>query len=166
MKLYFTTDGSIDQELEQVCPFGELHHFKRDDGSEFTMNKYVGCGGCLECPYCYGAGFWGPYGNKPNRWVLVPQKFTPNSYNYEENEKRKLELGLKQFRIIPNSDYIKCARAFSEDFRNKSKKLKFKIWWWHHIGIKIRDFRVFSLKCYFDLKFKIYDLSYKWFKRV
>ena len=40
MKIYYTTDGTIDDNLQQVCPFGELHHFTNDDGSEYTMIKY------------------------------------------------------------------------------------------------------------------------------
>ena len=54
MKMYFTTDGSVDEQLQQVCPFGQLHHFKRDDGSEFTMQ--ICWVWCAQCPYCYGKG--------------------------------------------------------------------------------------------------------------
>ena len=36
MKIYYTTDSSVDETLQQYCPFGEEHHFKREDGSEFT----------------------------------------------------------------------------------------------------------------------------------
>ena len=53
MKIYYTTDGSVDETLQQYCPFGEEHHFKREDGSEFTIPKSVGCLGCAKCPYCY-----------------------------------------------------------------------------------------------------------------
>ena len=46
MKIYYTTDGSVDETLQQYCPFGEEHHFKHEDGSELIMPKMVGCLGC------------------------------------------------------------------------------------------------------------------------
>ena len=161
MKIFYTTDGSIDQQLQQVCPFGELHHFKRDDGSEFTIKKYVGCGGCEKCQYCYGAGSRVPYGPKLSSFSLIPKVFSLNPYNYEEDEKEKSKLGLKQFEFISDNDYIRCAKCYT----NINNILKFKIWWWHHIGIKFRDIQYFVNKKFWDFKFKVDDIFYKWFKK-
>ena len=155
MRIYFTTDGSVDQELEQICPYGEMHHFKRNDGTDWTLPKNVGCGGCRECPYCYGAGFSGPYGTDPKKWVMIPRSIKFPNMNYDEVEQAKLELGAGQFRTVSLNDYVKCAKVYREEFRNKSKKLKFKIWLWHHVGIKLDEVNYVLYKHYLDRKFAI-----------
>lgn len=157
MRIYFTTDGSIDQELQQVCPYGQVHHFTRFDGTEYTTPMNVGCGGCRECPYCYGMGFSGPYGTHPKTWVMMPKFIEFPNMGYEEVEQAKVELGTKQFRTVSLNDYVKCAHCYREEFRNKSKKLKFKIWWWHHCGIKLDELHYFLYKHYLDIKFKIME---------
>lgn len=163
MKMYFTTDGSVDEQLQQVCPFGQLHHFKRNDGSEFTMRKYVGCGGCAQCLYCYGKGHQNYY---KNSFVLIPQVFETNHFSYEAGEKYKSDLGLKQFKAIQKNDYIKCALCYTEEYRKKCISLKIKIWWWHKVGIHINDIRS-EIECkYYNIKFKVNDCFNKWFKRV
>ena len=86
MKIYYTTDGSIDDNLEQVCPYGEEHHFTRFDGTEFTMPKDVGCGGCRECPYCYGAGLNHPYGAHPKTWVMMPRSLQFENMSFDDIE--------------------------------------------------------------------------------
>lgn len=135
MKIYYTTDRTIDDNLQQVCPFGELHHFNRTDGSEITIPKYVGCGGCENCKYCYGRGFHGYYHN--SEFIIIPKNFESDDLNYERNERKKIELGIKQFNVVQKNDYIYCAKCYTDKFREKNKMLKFKIWWWHHVGIKI-----------------------------
>ena len=165
MKIYYTTDGTIDDNLQQVCPFGELHHFTRADGSEYTMIKYVGCGGCVDCKYCYGKGFTGYYGNK-SEWMMIPKKIIPDyEWNYDESEKKKIELGSKQFSVITENDYICCAKCYNDEFREKNKKLKFKIWWWHHVGIKIDHLHYNVDKFYCDKRYKIERFFRKIFKR-
>lgn len=160
MKIFYTTDGIVDEELQQVCPFGMLHYFKRDDGSEFTMPKYVGCGGCAECPYCYGRGFEGYYGN--SEFVFIPKQTKPtDDFNYERNEKLKIELGLKQFNMINGKQYVRCSKVYTPEYYNKSKSLKFKVWWWHNVGIKLEHIRYKIDKLYYDTKFKIKDFFRK-----
>ena len=166
MKIYFTTDNSVDGSLEQVCPFGELIHFKRKDGTEWTMPKNVGSNSCTNCPYCYGEGFQGFYGPNSKSWMMIPKSLSFDGLNYEEKEQEKLKLGRKQFRIVSEKDYIQCARHLDEKLINKNKKLKFKLWWWHHIGIKVNSYRYKIEKVYWDLRFKINDCFNKWFKRV
>jgi hypothetical protein len=154
MKIFYTTDGSVDDQLEQICPFGELHHFKRKDGTEYTMPKSVGCGGCTECPYCYGRGFQGCYGSG-GQWVLIPKHYPYSEWNYEDDEQKKLELGMKQFRVISENDYILCAKCFNDDFRKKNLELKFKIWWWHHIGTHIDHLHYILDKWKIDTQVKV-----------
>lgn len=149
MKIFYTTDNSIDEQLEQICPFKQEHHFHRDDGTEFTMPIRVGCVDCEKCSFCYGAGFHRPYGDKPSKWILIPKTFLSNSCNYEQQEKHALELGLKQFRAISCNNYIKCAKVYS----NIPNKIKFKIWWWHNIGISIREIKYKLFRLYIKLRY-------------
>ena len=150
MKIYYTTDNSIDEQLQQICPFKQEHHFHRDDDTEFTMAINVGCLGCQKCPFCYGAGFHRPYGDKPSKWILIPKFFLSNSYNYEKEEKHALELGLKQFRAISCNNYIKCAKVY----KNIPSKIKFKIWWWHNIGTNIQEVKYKLFRLYFHLRYR------------
>lgn len=142
MKIFFTDDKSVDENLEQVCPFGELHHFHRNDGSEFTMPKYVGCGGCLECKYCYGSGFRGYYHTK-GKHVLTPVTKHSDSWSddYDVEERKKQALGLDQFRMLDDQQYIMCAKCFDDKWVEEHFSIRFKIWWWHHVGNKWDDIR-------------------------
>ncbi len=169
MKIFYTSDNSVDNELEQVCPFGEKHHFERKDGSVSTPIIRVGCNGCMNCKFCYGAGRSGYYGSSGNL-LLVPAHFMNNeSLNYEMEESIAEKLKLKQFRFIFESDYIMCSKCFNENFRNSSKKLKFKIWWWHHIGMRFDHFISILEKWKIDFIVKFnqfrYDLMKKFKKK-
>jgi hypothetical protein len=165
MKIYYTTDGSVDETLQQYCPFGEEHHFEREDGSEFTMPKSVGCIGCSECPYCYGRGYHGYLGaGRP--WMLVPIVFKKDGWDYDEStDERQLRMGTRQFRVVPESSYIKCAKCYDDEELKKNLRLKIKMWTWHHIGIRIQDARYALSKFYWRTKFKIEDFVHKYFKR-
>ena len=165
MKIYYITDGTIDSHLQQVCPFGELHHLTRDDWNECTMIKYVGSRSCVYCKYCYGRGFKGYYGNKLEL-MMIPKKTIPDDeLNYDEAEKKKIELGIKQFSVITENDYICCAKCYRDEFREKNKKLKFKIWWWHNVGIKIDHLHYNIDKFYCDKRYEIERFFRKIFKR-
>ena len=150
MKIFYTIDNSIDEELQQICPFKQEHHFHKLDGSEFTIPIKVGSLGCEKCPFCYGAGFHEPYGDKPSKWILIPQNFLSNSYDYEQEEEHALELGLKQFRSISCNNYIKCAKVY----KNIPNKIKFKIWWWHNIGTNIQDIKYKLFRLYIKLRYR------------
>ena len=152
MKIYYTErKEGIDGELEQVCPFGEKHHHKRNDGSEYTTPKYVGSLGCFKCPYCYGAGFTGYLGLPSLKNIMfIPVKFG----EYDECEHLDKQTGLKQYRCISKSDYVKCSLLFSDNYRNR-KKTKFKIWWWHKFGLKIDHFAYKLDKLRLDVLYKI-----------
>ena len=164
MKIYFTTDGSVDETLQQFCPFDEEHHFKRDDGSEFTMPKNVGCGGCAECKYCYGRGYSGYLGNgRP--WMLVPIKFRSDGWDYDESaDERQRKLGMEQFRIVSESSYIKCARCYEDSELRRFKKIWFKMWWWHHVGLRLQNVRYSLSTFYYKKKFKVEDFFRKCFQ--
>lgn len=140
MKIYYSTDGSVDDNLEQVCPFGELHHFKREDGSEYTIPKRIGCGGCVTCKHCYGAGInYYQGGIRAKDMILVPR-------NIDASEDERVEMKFAQFFPISKGDYVKCSLCFTEKYRNRTA-LKLKIWWWHHIGYHFK-----ILKCKFTEK--------------
>ena len=149
MKIFYTTNDSIKEELQQICPFQQESNFNRDDDNKFTTPRRVGSLACEKCPFCYGAGFHKPYGDKPSKWILIPRTFLYNFYNYEEEEKHALKLGLKQFRAISCNNYIKCAKVHN----NMSNKIKFKIWWWHNIGKNIQKIKYKLFKLYFHLRY-------------
>ena len=79
MKIFYRTDSTIDENLLTKCPFGEEHHFKRDDGSEFTMIKYVGCRGCVKCKHCYGTSTDKPdyalFSDNNGKLTLIPELY-------------------------------------------------------------------------------------------
>ena len=162
MKIYYTTDGSIDENLEQVCPHGEKHIFKRDDGSTFTMNKMVGSGGCESCQFCYGAGFgYAPYGMaKPKDWVLIPcvpyEDQSRDGYGFpiRKSDEEKAALGMKQFVCTADFRYVKCAKCFTDEKRN-SFKIRFKIWMWHHITKNVYDIIYHLMDKLDDYKYKL-----------
>ena len=147
MKIYYSTDGSVDDNLEQVCPFGEKHHFKREDGSEYELPKYVGCGGCVSCKHCYGAGFHPYYGCKADKMALVPR-------NIFATEEQKEFINFEQFYPICEDNYVRCSLCFTEAYRNKPL-LRFRRWWWHCVGNKWNNFRC-------DVLYKWNELKNKW----
>lgn len=164
MKIYYTTDGSIDENLEQVCPHGEKHIFEREDGSTFTMNKMVGSGGCESCPFCYGAGFgYAPYGVvKFKYWMLIPcvpnvdQSRDGYGFPIRKSEEEKAALGMKQFVCTADFHYVKCAKCFTDEKRN-SFKIRFKIWMWHHITRNVYDIIYHLMGKWYEYK---YNLKY------
>lgn len=109
MKIYYTTDGTIDDNLEQLCPFKEKHNF---EGYKENPIKYVGCVGCHECKYCYGGKWHGKYG-------LLP---------YSKDN--------KQFMLIPIR-YVKCSLCFNEKTRN-SKFMRLRCWIWRNFAYPIK----------------------------
>lgn len=161
MKIYYTEDKSeLDSTLEQTCPFNEMHTGKRKDGSEYSYPIYVGSNACVNCKHCYGEGFSGYYSLKG--LMLIPVRF--RTY-YEKCDPNETSKGLKQYRYVSKRDYIKCEMTYNEIYRQKSKLLKFKIWWWHKVGVKIirlryklDEKRVDSL-CWLRMKFE--NLKYK-----
>ena len=155
MKLYYTTDGSVDENLEQVCPFGQKQEVARLNDCSYFTSKMVGSGACIKCPYCYGAGYRHPAGSPPKSWVLVPALPKSNPYNPDWNQELQIKekLGLKQFRLISDKDYVKCSKCYTKEHQKKSKMLKFKIWFWHNVGTKLQYWRyrledtLLHLKC-------------------
>lgn len=136
MKIYYTEDDNIIyKELEQICPFNERFSNKRADDSEHSCQICVGSNACIQCQHCYGWGFSGHLGMR--KLILIPVKFRTYEEKCDPNETNK---GLNQFRFISECDYIKCEMTYNSIYREKSKLLKFKIWWWHHIGIKLKRF--------------------------
>lgn len=134
MKIYYTIDEPIDGNCKEKCPFGEKHHFTRDDGTSFTIDKKVGCTGCLECRYCYGS-----------------------SKNVQFNQNKILipNLGIHEqtFSLIPEN-YVKCAHCYSEKYQKKPF-LKLKIWWWHLLGFKIQSLFDSCHDKYFHFKYRM-----------
>ena len=163
MKIYYTTDGSIDENLEQVCPHGEKHIFKREDGSTFTMNKMVGSNGCESCPFCYGAGFgYAPYGvAKPKHWILIPcildgDQRAHDGYGFtsRKTDEEKAKLGMGQFYSTADFRYVKCAKCFTDEKRNLFK-IRFKIWMWHHITKNVYGIIYHLMDKLDDYKYKL-----------
>ena len=153
MKIFFSTDNSVEQNLMQYCPFGEQHNFMLDHENDksIIMTKCVGCAGCAECPFCYGKGYSGYMSNKGST-ILIPNNVNRNSYLYDDGYDDNRQTGLKQFALISDRDYVKCAKAYTDEYRLTSKWLKFRIWWWHHIGINIHNLRWNMERLYYKCK--------------
>lgn len=160
MKIFFSTDNSVEQNLMQYCPFGEQHNFTSDheNDKKNNMTKRVGCVGCAECPFCYGMGYSGYMSNKGST-VLIPNNANRNSYLYDDCCNDDMQTGLKQFAYISESDYIKCAKVYTNEYRLTSRWLKFKIWWWHHIGINIHKLCWNIERLYYTYKWKLEELN-------
>jgi hypothetical protein len=98
--------------------------------------------------------------------MLVPIVFKKDGWDYDESaDERQLRMGTHQFRVVPESSYIKCAKCYDDEELKKNIRLKFKMWKWHHIGIRIQDARYALSKIYWKTKFKIEDFFHKYFKR-
>lgn len=166
MKVFYTTDRTFDENLEQVCPFHD-----KDSGKSPI---YVGSLACANCPYCYGSGFnTAPYGIIPLKNMALIPKYRRDkdineklsSYiNYEKSEQEKIELGQKQFFSISDLDYILCSRFFSEKHQ-KSLEIRYKTWFYHNITVyvekaikKIRE-KILDIKV--KIKYSIYYEKYK-----
>lgn len=136
MKIYYTqNNNSFDGELEQLCPFNEQVSNKRADGSEYSYQICVGSSACTNCRHCYGSGFSGHLGMR--KLMLIPIRFRTYKEKCDPNETNK---GSKQFKLVSKGDYIKCEMMYNSVYREKSKLLKLKLWWWHFIGAKLNRF--------------------------
>ena len=136
MKIYYTVDkNNFDGELEQLCPFNEQVSNRRADGSEYSYQICVGSNACIECCHCYGSGFSGYLGVR--KLMLIPVRFRIYKEKCDQNETNK---GREQFKLVSKGDYIKCEMTYNSVYREKSKLLKFKLWCWHFIGIKLNRF--------------------------
>ena len=164
MKLFYTVDSSVDENLMQVCPFNEQHHFTRSDGTSWKQSKFVGCGGCLLCPYCYGAEFPKKFPN----YVLVPKDnlplekfdaFTNTMASYERACNEQTEMGIKQFKMIQNT-YVKCAKCYTDEYRNKFS-IKLKIWIWHNVLYHLRNAILNINSKISHIEFKISEIKYR-----
>ena len=155
MKVFYTTDRTFYENLEQVCPFHD-----KDSGKSPI---YVGSVACAKCPYCYGSSFnTAPYGIiLLKNMVLIPKyrgdKDINNEWgsynNYKKSEQEKIELGQKQFFAISDLDYILCARFFSEKHQ-KSFEIRYKTWFYHNIIVNVE-------KAIKKLREKILDIKVK-----
>lgn len=154
MKIFYTTTSNADQTLEQLCPFGETETFLVMDGSERTVTKNVGSCSCMSCQYCYGKGFERPYGSSPRTWALVPKNLDYEGRDRDSVEKMQQESGLKGYRMISTSDHVKCAYWHCSTEKTTTW-MKFRIWWWHHVGIKADEWGYDIYKWYLDTKHKI-----------
>lgn len=162
MKIYYTEENnnSFDGELEQLCPFSEQVSHKRADGSEYSCPICVGSNACMECRHCYGFGFSGHFGMR--KLMLIPVRFRTYEEKCNPNETSK---GLKQYRYVSKGDYIKCELTYSELYRQRNKLLKFKVWWWHKAGVKLKrlhyklDEKRVNALCWLRMKFE--NLKYK-----
>ena len=155
MKVFYTTDRTFDENLEQVCPFHD-----KDSGKSPI---YVGSVTCSNCKHCYGASFdTSPYGFKPiKNYVMMPKyrrdkdidEQCGDYHNFARTENEKIELGKNQFFVISELNYIKCARFLPENIQ-KSFKIKFKIWFYHNITVYVE-------KAIKKLREKILDIKVK-----
>ena len=67
-----------------------------------------------------------------------------------------------KFPILERADVLGC---YDDEELTKNLRLKFKMWYWHHIGIHIQDARYALSKFYWKRKFKINYFVHKYFKR-
>ncbi|MBR4623995.1 MAG: hypothetical protein IKO56_00490 [Alphaproteobacteria bacterium] len=162
MKIYYTEENnnSFDGELEQLCPFNEQVSHKRADGSEYSCPICVGSNACIKCRHCYGFGFSGHFGMR--KLMLIPVRFRTYEEKCNPNETSK---GLKQYRYVSKGDYVKCEMTYNSIYREKSKLLKLKLWWWHFIGAKLNRFLYkldkWRITVLGNIRMKFENLKYK-----
>lgn len=147
MKILFTTTKhGIDIDLDQVCPF---HNKIKDREHPYIVGSIA----CTSCPYCYG---YGEHPNPLHNQMLVPAY---SRFSKENNKRSDLEIaedGLKGYKFMPDTSYVKCMMAYSE-YGRSLRKNRFKLWYWKHIGKKVSELRCNLIEKYYDLKFKFFS---------